>query len=215
MGASAGSVDDPTPEFPGGQKAADLASSRGHKGIAGFLAETDLVSHLSLLTFNGSMPNNATAGVKLDNTVENAVMYGFPPDEVPKEEISLRKSLSAVRNSAHAASLIQDAFRVRSFRHKEMPKSNSDLSDNPLDLVALGCLSKVRNMHDFDDYLHSVAAIKIQQKYRGWKGRKEFLKIRKRIVNIQVCMYDCLIWKALSVIFTYKEIKNHDHTSFL
>ncbi|XP_017227061.1 calmodulin-binding transcription activator 1 isoform X2 [Daucus carota subsp. sativus] len=204
LGASAGSVDDPTPEFPGGQKAADLASSRGHKGIAGFLAETDLVSHLSLLTFNGSMPNNATAGVKLDNTVENAVMYGFPPDEVPKEEISLRKSLSAVRNSAHAASLIQDAFRVRSFRHKEMPKSNSDLSDNPLDLVALGCLSKVRNMHDFDDYLHSVAAIKIQQKYRGWKGRKEFLKIRKRIVNIQAHVrghqvrkhYKKVVWSA-------------------
>lgn len=190
LGAAAGAVEDPTPEFPGGQKAADLASSRGHKGIAGFLAETDLVSHLSSLTFNGSVTDNATSGVKSDNTVQNAGIYDFPPDEVPKEEISLRGSLDAVRNSTHAASLIQDAFRVRSYRHRQMIKSNSDLSENPLDLVALGCLSKVRKMHDFDDYLHSAAARKIQQKYRGWKGRKEFLKIRERIVNIQVYLYE-------------------------
>lgn len=190
LGAAAGAVEDPTPEFPGGHKAADLASSRGHKGIAGFLAETDLVSHLSSLTFNGSVTDNATSGVKSDNTVEIAGLYDIPPDKVPKEEISLRGSLAAVRNSAHAASLIQDAFRVHSYRHRQMTKRSSDLSENPLDLVALGCLNKVQKMHDYDDYLHSAAAIKIQQKYRGWKGRKEFLKIRKRIVNIQVDIYE-------------------------
>lgn len=203
LGAAAGAVEDPTPEFPGGQKAADLASSRGHKGIAGFLAETDLVSHLSSLT-NGSVTDNATSGIKSDNTVENAGIYDFPPDEVPKEEISLRGSLAAVRNSAHAASLIQDAFRVRSYRHRQLTKSNSDISENPVDLVALGCLSKVQKLHDFDDYLHSAAAIKIQQKYRGWKGRKEFLRIRKRIVNIQAHVrghqvrkhYKKVVWSA-------------------
>lgn len=203
-GAAAGAVEDPTPEFPGGQKPADLASSRGHKGIAGFLAETDLVSHLSALTFNGSVADNATSGVKSDSTVKNAGIYDFPPDKVPKEEISLRGSLAAVRNSAHAASLIQDAFRVHSYRHTQMTKSNCDLSENPPDLVALGCLSKVQKMHDFDDYLHSAAAIKIQKKYRGWKGRKEFLKIRKRIVNIQAHVrghqvrkhYKKVVWSA-------------------
>lgn len=192
LGAAAGAVDDPTPEFPGGQKAADLASSRGHKGIAGFLAEADLVSHLSSLTFSGSVLDNATSGVKSDNTMKNAGIYDFPPYEVSKEEISLRGSLAAVKNSVRAASLIQDAFRVNSYRHRQMTKSNNDPSEIPLDLVALGCLRKVQKMHDFDDYLHSAAAIKIQQKYRAWKGRKEFLKIRKRFVNIQVYMYKLL-----------------------
>ncbi|KAL3812227.1 hypothetical protein ACJIZ3_013495 [Penstemon smallii] len=39
LGAAAGAVDDPRPEFPGGQTAADLASARGHRGIAAYLAE--------------------------------------------------------------------------------------------------------------------------------------------------------------------------------
>ncbi|RYR38515.1 hypothetical protein Ahy_A09g043552 isoform B [Arachis hypogaea] len=44
LGAIPGLVDDPTSAFPRGETAADLASSRGYKGIAGYLAEADLMT---------------------------------------------------------------------------------------------------------------------------------------------------------------------------
>lgn len=100
----------------------------------------------------------------------------------------LKGSLAAVRKSAHAAALIQTAFRNRSFRHRQL-KSSEDISDVSLDLVALGSLNKVQRLSHFEDYLHS-AALRIQRKYRGWKGRREFLKIRNRIVKIQVILVD-------------------------
>lgn len=100
----------------------------------------------------------------------------------------LKGSLAAVRKSAHAAALIQTAFRNRSFCHRQL-KSSEDISDVSLDLVALGSLNKVQRLSHFEDYLHS-AALRIQRKYRGWKGRREFLKIRNRIVKIQVILVD-------------------------
>lgn len=184
LGAAAGAVDDPTPAFPGGQTAADLASSRGHKGIAGYLAETDLTSHLLSLTLRDNSTNSVAAGMAAENAMESAAQNIFSPDRAIDEKHSLRRSLAAVRKSAHAAALLQAAFRARSFRHRQLTKSSDDISEASLDLVALGSLNKVQKVSHFDDYLHS-AAIKIQQKYRGWKGRKEFLKIRNRIMKIQ------------------------------
>ncbi|GFZ13843.1 ethylene induced calmodulin binding protein [Actinidia rufa] len=147
LGAAAGAVDDPTSASPGGQTAADLASTE-----------------------------KAT-----ETAAQNNVLS---PGMAVNEEHSLRGSLAAVRKSSHAAALIQAAFRARSFRHRQHTKSNSEISETSLDLVTLGLLNKVQKVSHFEDYLHS-AAIRIQQKYRGWKGRREFLKIRKRIVKIQ------------------------------
>lgn len=182
LGAAPGAVDDPTPAFPGGQTAADLASSSGHKGIAGYLAEADLISHVSSLV-NENVMDSPVATVPAEGTSNTEA-------SVIKSELSvdhrfLKGSLSALRKSAHAAALIQDAFRNRSFQHRQLNKSDEDISDVGLDLVALGFLSKVQEISHFEDYLHS-AAVRIQRKYRGWKGRREFLKIRNRIVRIQV-----------------------------
>ncbi|XP_021889479.1 calmodulin-binding transcription activator 2-like [Carica papaya] len=115
---------------------------------------------------------------------ETASQQVIPSDGTLDKQLSLKGSLAAVRKSAHAAALIQAAFRAHSFRHRQSMKSNIDVSEVSVDLVALGSLNKVQKLSHFEDYLHS-AAVKIQQKYRGWKGRKEFLKIRSRIVKIQ------------------------------
>lgn len=189
MGAAPGAVEDPTPESPGGKTAADLASSRGHKGIAGYLAEADLTSHLSSLTVNENVMDTVAASIAAEKAIENAAQV-VPLDVAVKENHSLRESLAAVRKSAHAAALIQAAFRARSFNHRQSSKNFNDISEAKLDLVALGSLNKVRKVGRFEEYLHS-AAVKIQQRYRGWKGRKEFLKIRTRIVKIQVLLYIC------------------------
>lgn len=183
LGASVGAVDDPTSASPGGQTAADLASSRGHKGIAGYLAEADLTSHLSSLTLNENSMESAAASSAAEKALETAAQNVLSPRQTD-EEHSLRGSLAAVRKSAHAAALIHAAFRARSFRHRQLTRSNNNISESSVDLVSLGLLNKVRKVSHFEDYLHS-AAVKIQQKYRGWKGRKEFLKIRNRIVKIQ------------------------------
>ncbi|XAR49745.1 hypothetical protein NMG60_11033034 [Bertholletia excelsa] len=183
LGASAGAVDDPTPSFPGGQTAADLASSRGHKGIAGYLAEADLTGRLLSLTLGESM-NRAAANFAAENATETVAQNVLSLEGLVDEGHSLRGSLAAVRKSAHAAALIQSALRAYSFRQRQLTQSSNDISEASLDLVTLGSLNRVHTVSHFEDYLHS-AAIKIQQKYRGWKGRREFLKIRNRIVKIQ------------------------------
>lgn len=193
MGAAPGAVDDPTSTSPGGKTAADLASSRGHKGIAGYLAEADLTTHLSSLTFNENVMDSVAATIAAEKAIETAAQI-VPSDMLANENLSLKGSLAAVRKSAHAAALIQAEFRLRSFNHRQLTKSNNDIPEaSSLDLVALGSLTKVRKFN-YEDYLHTAAAIKIQQRYRGWKGRKEFLKIRNRIVKIQVLPY---LWHFL------------------
>lgn len=184
LGAAPGAVEDPTPAFPGGRTASDLASSRGHKGIAGYLAEAYLSSHLSSLTVNENGVDNVAAALAAEKANETAAEIGVQSDGPAAEQLSLRGSLAAVRKSAHAAALIQQAFRVRSFRHRQLTQSSDNVSEVSVDLVALGSLNKVSKMSHFEDYLH-FAAVKIQQKYRGWKGRKDFLKIRNHIVKLQ------------------------------
>ncbi|KAF3954419.1 hypothetical protein CMV_020238 [Castanea mollissima] len=49
LGAAPGALTDPSPKYPSGRTAADLASAEGHKGIAGYLAESHLSTHLSSL----------------------------------------------------------------------------------------------------------------------------------------------------------------------
>ncbi|PKI47199.1 hypothetical protein CRG98_032421 [Punica granatum] len=181
LGADPGLVDDPTPAFPAGQTAADLASSRGHKGIAGYLAEADLTSRLSKLNVSYNVMDAVNlASEKVIETASQVVSSSGTRDE----ELSLKGSLAAVRKSAHAAALIQASFRARSFRQRQLTKGPNVVSEVLTDLIALGSLNKVQKVGHFEDYLHS-AAIRIQQKYRGWKGRKEFLKIRNRIVKVQ------------------------------
>ncbi|XP_021607349.1 calmodulin-binding transcription activator 3 isoform X2 [Manihot esculenta] len=176
-------VDDPTSAFPGGQTAADLASSQGHKGIAGFLAEAFLTSHLSSLNIKENITDTIDATIAAEKPTEAAAQVAFPLDGGADDGFSLKGTLAAVRKSTLAAALIQAAYRSSSFRYRQFPKSNDD-SEVSLDLAALGPLNKYQRRSDFEDYLHSAAA-RIQQKYRGWKGRKEFLKIRNRIVKIQ------------------------------
>ncbi|KAL4560153.1 hypothetical protein LXL04_032302 [Taraxacum kok-saghyz] len=166
LGGFAGAVDDPTPVNPGGQTAADLASSQGHKGIAGYLAENDLTTHLSALSMKNRDHNNNGG----------------------ESEVSLKGTLGAVRRSAHAAARIQDAFRARSFNQRQQQQQQNQAANfmqETEEIVAI-ISKKVNKTRDFEDYLHlDIAASKIQHKYRGWKGRNEFLKIRERVVKIQ------------------------------
>nr|XP_010921342.1 calmodulin-binding transcription activator 1 isoform X2 [Elaeis guineensis] len=186
LGSAPGAVEDPTSKFPQGQTAADLASSRGHKGIAGYLAEADLTSHLSSLALKESVMESVSATLaaqKAIETVQDQNIDSLAGDQ--GEQLSLRGSLAAVRNSAQAAARIQAAFRVHSFRQRQLTERKDEEAGILDDVMMLSSLSnKFQRVSHFNEALHT-AATKIQQKYRGWKGRKEFLKVRDRIVKIQ------------------------------
>ncbi|XP_066379134.1 calmodulin-binding transcription activator 3-like isoform X2 [Miscanthus floridulus] len=182
-GAAAGALTDPTSEFPSGRSPADLASVNGHKGIAGFLAESALTSHLSALTIRES--NDSTVEVCGLPVAED--LTGIDSAQLAVEgphTESLEGSLSAVRKSTQAAARIFQAFRVESFHRKKVVEYGDDdcgLSDErTLSLVSLKNVKPGQH----DTHLHS-AAVRIQNKFRGWKGRKEFMIIRHRIVKLQ------------------------------
>lgn len=185
--AAPGALTDPTPEFSAGHTPADLASSRGHKGIAGYLAESSLTSHLSNLSINENIMGSVSATLAGEKAVETVAERNVLQleDGGREDQLSLKDSLAAVRNAAQAAARIQGAFRVHSFRRKQLVQYGDDkcgMSDEKaLSYISVQRSSKLGNS---DEPLHT-AAIRIQRKFRGWKGRKEFLIIRQRIVKIQ------------------------------
>uniref|UniRef100_J3LPD2 CG-1 domain-containing protein n=1 Tax=Oryza brachyantha TaxID=4533 RepID=J3LPD2_ORYBR len=183
-GAAAGALTDPTSEFPSGRTPADLASTNGHKGIAGFLAESALTSHLSALSIKDSKDSSVGEACGL------TIAEDFPQTSYAQLAVEdshadpLKDSLSAVRKSTQAAARIFQAFRVESFHRKKVVEYGDEdcgLSDeHTLSLISLG--NAKQGQHD--THLHS-AAVRIQNKFRGWKGRKEFMIIRQRIVKLQ------------------------------
>uniref|UniRef100_A0A5B6Z3X7 Putative calmodulin-binding transcription activator 3-like isoform X1 n=1 Tax=Davidia involucrata TaxID=16924 RepID=A0A5B6Z3X7_DAVIN len=185
LGAAPGALEDPSPEFPLGRTPADLASGNGHKGISGFLAESSLTTHLSSLAMNDPKEDSASeiSGVKAVQTVSERTATPITTSDVP-DVLSLRDSLAAVSNATQAACRIHEIFRMQSFERKQLVKHGSSKFGLPderaISLVAV----KMRRPGQNDRSAHA-AAIRIQNKFRGWKKRKEFLIIRQRIVKIQ------------------------------
>lgn len=105
-------------------------------------------------------------------------------------ELSLKDSLAAVCNATQAAARIHQVFRMQSFQRKQLKEYDDDkfgISDErALSLVTVNV--KPHKSGPRNEPVHA-AAIRIQNKFRGWKGRREFLMIRQRIVKIQVRMF--------------------------
>lgn len=186
-GASAGAVTDPTPKFPSGRTAADIAASSGHGGIAGYLAEASLTSHLSTLTLGENEISKASAAVDADRAVES-VSSRSGIQQTPgttEDQLSLKDSLAAVRNSAQAAARIQAAFRAHSFRKRQQNSEGicNEYGMTQADLQGISTIQRALRNHR--DQKLNKAATCIQRKFRGWKGRKEFLTLRQHVVKIQ------------------------------
>uniref|UniRef100_A0A0E0K9W6 CG-1 domain-containing protein n=1 Tax=Oryza punctata TaxID=4537 RepID=A0A0E0K9W6_ORYPU len=183
LGAAPGAVTDPTPSFPSGSTPADLASTNGHKGISGFLAESSLTSHLQTLNLKEAMRSSAGEISGLPGIVNVADRSTLPLAVEGRQTGSMGDSLGAVRNAAQAAARIYEVFRMQSFQRKQAVQYEDDngvISDER----AMSLLSAKPSKPAQLDPLHA-AATRIQNKFRGWKGRKEFLLIRQRIVKIQ------------------------------
>jgi len=192
-GASAGAVTDPSSQDPTGKTAASIAASHGHKGLAGYLSEVDLTSHLSSLTLEESELSKGSSELEAELTVSSVSKENLVASE---DQVSLQAFLDAVRNAAQAAARIQAAFRAHSFRKRKEREAAADAGldgycidagsiDN--NISVLSAVSKLSSQSCRD---YNLAALSIQKKYRGWKGRKEFLALRQKVVKIQVTVIE-------------------------
>ncbi|CDY13771.1 BnaA09g42730D [Brassica napus] len=163
LGASPGTLTDPNPDFPSGSTPSDLAYANGFKGIAGYLSEYALTAHVSLLSLNES---NAETSESTTPSLSSS---------------SLTDSLTAVRNATQAAARIHQVFRAQSFQKKQM-KEFGVSEERALSMLAPKTHKQGR-AHSDDSV--QAAAIRIQNKFRGYKGRKDYLITRQRIIRIQ------------------------------
>ena len=188
-GASAGAVTDPSSQDPAGKTAASIAASSDHKGLAGYLSEVDLTSHLLSLTLEECEISKSSAEVEAEITVNRVCKENIGASE---DLLSLKDTLAAVRNAALAAMRIQAAFRAHSFRkqrEREAAAAAAHLDGYGISADSIGNIPELSaiSKHSFGrsrDY--NSAALSIQKKYRGWKGRKDFLALRQKVVKIQV-----------------------------
>ncbi|CAL5213636.1 unnamed protein product [Lathyrus oleraceus] len=184
MGAAAGALTDPCPAFPSGRTPADLASSCGHKGISGFLAESLLTSHLESLTVADANEDGTTEKKvvqTISERIATPVLWGDIPDV-----ICLKDSLDAVRNATQAADRIHQVYRMQSFQRKQLAQYDDDDHEFGLsDQQALSLVASKACKSTHGKGSANAAAVQIQKKFRGWTKRKEFLFIRERVVKIQ------------------------------
>ncbi|EPS62952.1 calmodulin-binding protein, partial [Genlisea aurea] len=180
FGANPGALTDPCNAFPLSRTPADLASSRGHKGISGFLAESDLTTHLSALRVQD---DDGAADASAVQTHSERVAAPTVEEDI-LDKLSLKDSVAAICNAAQAAARIHQIFRIQSFQRKKFIEHSSDelqtLDDQVISLAA-GKASRLGHSHG----MANAAATQIQKNYRSWKKRKEFLLIRQKIVKIQ------------------------------
>ncbi|XP_019460388.1 PREDICTED: calmodulin-binding transcription activator 4 isoform X1 [Lupinus angustifolius] len=200
-GASAGAVTDPSARDPIGKTAASIASSHGHKGLAGYLSEVALTSHLSSLTLGESELSRSSAEFEADLKVCSVSNVNLT---VSEDQESLKDTLAAIRNAAQAAARIQSAFRSHSFRKRRTKEVAAGMGRYAIDagnignIPELSALSKhaFRNSREYDS-----AALSIQKKYRGWKGRKDFLTLRQKVVKIQAHVRGYQVRKHCKVLW--------------
>ncbi|KAL7607503.1 hypothetical protein Lser_V15G14565 [Lactuca serriola] len=192
-GANAGAVTDPCQQDPNGQTPASIAAQYGHQGLAGYLSEMALTAHLSSLTLQESQLSKGSADVEAERTV-NSISDSYL--DSTKDQVSLKSTLAAVRNAAQAAARIQAAFRAHSFKKRKQKEAAAEAASAvgevedeygilPSEIQGLSTASKAVFANSRDRDLHHAAALSIQKKYRGWKGRKDFLALRQKVVKIQ------------------------------
>lgn len=178
-GASAGAVTDPRCQDPAGKTPASIAASSGHKGLAGYLSERALTSHLSSLTVKESELSRGSAELEAERTINSITNQTLATDD---DQLSLKDTLAAVRNATQAAARIQSAFRAHSFRKRQQMQVAAAIDDygSSSDIQGFTGMLKLSSRNTRDS-----AALSIQKKFRGWKGRKDFLRFRQKVVKIQ------------------------------
>lgn len=187
--AAPGALTDPTPTDPTGRTASDLAASSGHNGIAGYLGEAIVTSHLSSLNLHESEMSKVSAAVAGDQAIDTLSEKSTAVDAslgITDYELSLRDSLAAVRNAAQAEARITATFRAYSFLKKREIQDSGLNEFGMLEEEARAFAAAQTSQRAYPGHEKSnLAATQIQCKYRGWKVRSDFLALKRQVVKIQ------------------------------
>lgn len=131
------------------------------------------------------------SGAKAVQTVSERSATPISDGDLP-DGLSLKDSLAAVCNATQAAARIHQVYRMQSFQKKQLKEQLKEYGDDAFGMSEEQALSflavKTHKSVQHDLPVHA-AATRIQNKFRSWKGRKDFLIIRQRIVKIQVHCY--------------------------
>ncbi|XP_074321956.1 calmodulin-binding transcription activator 6-like isoform X1 [Apium graveolens] len=173
VGAKPNLVTDPTSENPGGCTAADLASKHGYDGLAAYLAEKGLLQHFADMTIAGNVSGS------LQITATNPTSPGI----FTEEELHLKDTLAAYRTAADAAARIQAAFREQSLKVQANAVKFSNPEDEARNIIAAMKIQQAYRNHGTRKKM--LAAVQIQHRFRTWKMRRDFLKLRRHTIKIQ------------------------------
>jgi hypothetical protein len=203
-GADPAAVTDPTVTNTAGQSAADLAATNGHVGISGFLAESSLRARLSSMTVSEDPIDIALSCIAGDNAVAKLAHRESLKRSVVRleDQRSLEASIEALRNAARSKALIQAAFRQHSFQKREndtlasMQSDEYDLTTIELQAwITANAAKKIQKAYRGHHGKQQLAAIRIQNKFRGWRARRDFLSFRQHIVKLQAHVRGNLVRK--------------------
>ncbi|KAG9457916.1 hypothetical protein H6P81_002424 [Aristolochia fimbriata] len=181
-GANPSLVADPTPEYPGGYTAADLASIKGYDGLGAYLAEKCLTAHFKAMSLSGNISGTLP-------TSEPPVPV--KPENIDDDELCVRDSLAAYRTAADAAARIQAAFREQTLKQKTKA---AELEKTEVEAASIIAALKIQHaFHNYNTRKRMAAAARIQYRFRSWKIRKDFLNMRRQAVKIQAAFRGHLV----------------------
>lgn len=186
-GAKPGMVSDPTPKNPSGCTPADIAASGGYDGLAGYLSEQALTSHLELLTLQENDRDKQSAdeeGHRVMEYLRRSVSLRRSVKTI-EDELALEDSLSAIGHATTASARIHAAFREYSMRERlHAIEEVDEYGFSTEEQMAVQRIQKAYRNHR-ERKVKQNAALQIQNRYRVWKSRKEFLNLRQNVIKIQ------------------------------
>lgn len=140
-------------------------------------------SHLDCLTLKNKGKHVSFKITSIVSALEKVATPVSVGDNL--DGLSLKDSLAALCNAAHVATRIHEVYRLHSFKMKQMRECGSDKIETS-DEYARSVVTMKSHKHGKHDEPMRAAAVRIQNKFRCWKGRIEFVKLRQKVVNIQV-----------------------------
>ncbi|XP_078148255.1 calmodulin-binding transcription activator isoform X3 [Carex rostrata] len=186
-------VTDPTPDYPGGSTAADLADKQGFEGLAAYLAEKGITAHFEAMSLHGNIDSDRNSKLTSTSRPDNHLLTNLG-----EEELCLKDSLAAYRNAADAASKIQAAFRERTLK---LQTDAVQMENSESDAKCIVAALKIQNAYkNYNRKKVMRAAARIQSHYRTWKIRKDFLVMRNNAIRIQA------VFRGHQVRRQYKKI---------
>ncbi|KAH7288259.1 hypothetical protein KP509_31G019600 [Ceratopteris richardii] len=205
-GAKPGATTDPTSDNISGCTPAEIADAAGHEGLAGYLSEQDLVSHLNSLTLEENEHDKLHAQDEGQRIVDY-LRRSFSLRRTIRtadDELALEDSLSAVGKATVSAARIHAAFKEYFTRERLRAIEETDEYGFTIDeQMAVQRIQKAYRKHR-ERKKREHAALHILSQFRTWKTRRNFLGLRQNVIKIQAYFrmyrarkqYQKLIWSV-------------------